>query len=140
MALVPVVFVFLIYFFHTTGELCLSPVGLSAMNRLAPRHLASLIMGAWFFATAGGNYVAGMIGAATGGEDGAMTRDATLSIYQSIGWFSIGVGVVVLVVSPFVKKLMHVDTLRDDGVDDDLQGQSEVAEPAGPGIHPATRG
>ena len=139
-ALVPVVFVFLIYFFHTTGELCLSPVGLSAMNRLAPRHLASLIMGAWFFATAGGNYVAGMIGAATGGEDGAMTRDATLSIYQSIGWFSIGVGVVVLVVSPFVKKLMHVDTLRDDGVDDDLQGQSEVAEPAGPGIHPATRG
>ena len=137
-ALVPVIFVFLLYFFHTTGELCLSPVGLSAMNRLAPRHLASLIMGAWFFGTAGGNYVAGMIGAATGGEDGAMTRDATLSIYHSIGWFSIGVGVVVLVLSPFVKKLMHVDTLIDDG-DDDLEGQSEVAEPAGAGIHPATR-
>ena len=56
--LVPVVFLFGIYLFHTTGELCLSPVGLSAMNRLAPRHLASLIMGAWFFATAGGNFVA----------------------------------------------------------------------------------
>src|SRR5690606_2041092 len=45
-AMVPVIFVFLFYLFATTGELCLSPVGLSAMNRLAPRQLASLIMGA----------------------------------------------------------------------------------------------
>ncbi len=37
----PVIFIFLLYLFHTTGELCLSPVGLSAMNRLAPKHLAS---------------------------------------------------------------------------------------------------
>src|SRR5687768_10115129 len=98
---IPVLFLFLIYLFHTTGELCLSPVGLSAMNRLAPRHMASLIMGAWFFATAGGNFVAGKIGEATGGEEGgAMTRDGTLEIYWTIGLVSIGVGVAVLVVSP----------------------------------------
>ena len=53
-SMVPVLFIFLIYLFHTTGELCLSPVGLSAMNRLAPAHLASLIMGTWFFASATG--------------------------------------------------------------------------------------
>ena len=46
--LTPVIFIFLIYLLHTTGELCLSPVGLSAMNRLAPAHMASLIMGTWF--------------------------------------------------------------------------------------------
>jgi len=137
--LVPVIFLFGIYFFHTTGELCLSPVGLSAMNRLAPRHLASLIMGAWFFATAGGNYVAGMIGAATGGEDGAMTREATMMIYQKIGWIGIGVGVTFVLISGLVKRLMHLDTLDDDNVGDDLLGQGEVGEPQAAGIHPATR-
>lgn len=138
-ALVPVIFLFGIYFFHTTGELCLSPVGLSAMNRLAPRHLASLIMGAWFFATAGGNFVAGMIGAATGGEDGAMTREATLSIYETIGLFAIGVGVFVIAVSFLVKRWMHLDTLADDNVGDDLEGQSEVGEPQAAGVHPTTK-
>src|SRR3546814_2936728 len=60
--LTPVIFVFLLYLLHTTGELCLSPVGLSAMNRLAPSFMASLIMGAWFYMTAVGNFVAGKIG------------------------------------------------------------------------------
>ena len=135
--LVPVIFLFGIYLFHTTGELCLSPVGLSAMNRLAPRHLASLIMGAWFFATAGGNFVAGVIGAATGGEDGAMTRDATMGIYWQIGLVAIGVGVAVIIIATFVKRLMHLDSLEDHTVDDDLLGQKEVGEPQGPGTHPA---
>ena len=138
-ALVPVIFLFGIYFFHTTGELCLSPVGLSAMNRLAPRHLASLIMGAWFFATAGGNFVAGMSGAATGGEDGEMTRGATMDIYWTIGLIAIGVGIVVIVISGLVKKLMHLDTLGDANVGDDLAGGSEVGDPQAAGVHPATR-
>jgi len=138
-ALVPVIFLFGIYFFHTTGELCLSPVGLSAMNRLAPRHLASLIMGAWFFATAGGNFVAGMIGAATGGEDGAMSREATLSIYWTIGLIAIGVGIFVIAVSFLVKRWMHLDTLEDDNVGDDLEGQREIGEPQAAGIHPSTK-
>ena len=134
-ALVPVIFLFGIYFFHTTGELCLSPVGLSAMNRLAPRHLASLVMGAWFFATAGGNYVAGMIGAATGGEGGEMTRDATMSIYWKIGLVAIVVGVVVVLISGLVKRLMHLDTLRD-AEDGELAGRAELAENQGAGMFP----
>jgi POT family proton-dependent oligopeptide transporter len=113
-ALTPVIFVFLIYFFQTTGELCLSPVGLSAMNRLAPRHLGSLIMGAWFYMTAVGNFVAGKIGEATGGHDGEMTKEATLAIYNSIGWVTIGAAIAVLAVSPLVKRLMHLDTLKDE--------------------------
>ena len=128
----PVVFVFLIYLLHTTGELCLSPVGLSAMNRLAPKFMASLIMGAWFYMTAVGNFVAGKIGEATGGEGGEMTKEATLSVYSTIGWWTVGIGVAVLAVSPFVRKLMHLDTLKDDN----LAGQAELAEPQAPGMKP----
>jgi proton-dependent oligopeptide transporter, POT family len=128
----PVFLVFLYYFFATTAELCLSPVGLSAMNRLAPKHLASLIMGAWFYMTAVGNFVAGKIGEATGGgEGGAMTKQGLLDIYSLFGWISIGVGVAVLLFSPVVKRWMHLDTLRDDEVaPQDLRAE-EVLRPQG---------
>ena len=106
-------FIFLIYLFQTTGELCLSPVGLSAMNRLAPAQMASLIMGAWFFATAGGNFVAGKIGEATGGHDGEMSKEGTIAIYSQIGWITIAVGIGVLLVSRIVKRWMHLETLKD---------------------------
>jgi len=132
-AMTPVMFVFLIYLLHTTGELCLSPVGLSAMNRLAPKFMASLIMGAWFYMTAVGNFVAGKIGEATGGHDGEMTKEGTLQVYNTIGWWTVGIAVVVIALSPFVKKLMHLDTLKDD---DRLAGREELAEPQAPGMFP----
>jgi POT family proton-dependent oligopeptide transporter len=129
----PVFLVFAYYFFATTAELCLSPVGLSAMNRLAPKFLASLIMGAWFYMTAVGNFVAGKIGEATGGEGGEMSKGLVLDIYWEIGLVAIGVGVVVLALSPFVKRWMHLDTL---GRDDELAGRAELAENQGPGMFP----
>jgi POT family proton-dependent oligopeptide transporter len=139
-AQVAVLFIFLIYLLHTMGELCLSPVGLSAMNRLAPAHMASLIMGTWFFASATGNFVAGLIAAATGSErasgEGA-GRQVVLDVYNQIGWIAVAVGIGVLVVSPLIKKLMHLDTLQDGSIDDGLAGQSEVAEPQAAGVHPA---
>ena len=142
-AAVPVIFIFLIYLLHTTGELCLSPVGLSAMNRLAPAHMASLIMGTWFFASATGNFAAGLISAAAGGEglEGEEAgKELVLSVYSTVGWYAIAIGVGVLVVSPLIKKLMHLDTLKDDTVGDDLEGQAEgPGEPQGAGIHPATK-
>nr|WP_315470210.1 peptide MFS transporter [uncultured Sphingorhabdus sp.] len=117
-SMVPVLFIFLIYLFHTTGELCLSPVGLSAMNRLAPAHVASLMMGTWFFASATGNFAAGLIAGATGSEaasgEGA-GREVVMAVYSQIGWIAIGVGIAVVVISPLIKKLMHLDSLRDDG-------------------------
>jgi POT family proton-dependent oligopeptide transporter len=132
-AMTPVIFVFLYYLFATTGELCLSPVGLSAMNRLAPSYLASLIMGAWFYMTAVGNFVAGKIGEATGGHGGEMSKDKLLEIYEMFGWISIGAAVAVLALSPIVKRWMHIDTLQDR---DDLAGQAELAEPIAPGLRP----
>ena len=136
-AKIPVISLFGIYLFHTTGELCLSPVGLSAMNRLSPKHLASLIMGAWFFATAGGGFVAGLIGAATGGEDGEMSRAGALDVYWTIGLIAIAVGILVMFVARFVKKFMHLDTLKDD---DGLEGAAEAGlEAQEGGIRPATK-
>ncbi len=133
-----VLFVFLLYLLHTTGELCLSPVGLSAMNRLAPKFMASLIMGAWFYMTAVGNFVAGKIGEATGGHGGEMTKESTLDVYWTIGLWTIGIGVAVLAVSPFIKRLMHLDTLRDEGDDRELAGYKEMGGDRGqdPGLFP----
>jgi proton-dependent oligopeptide transporter, POT family len=133
LAMTPVLFVFAYYFFATTAELCLSPVGLSAMNRLAPSFMASLIMGAWFYMTAVGNFVAGKIGEATGGEGGQMTKQGLLDVYEMFGWISIGVAVAVLLLSPIVKRWMHLDTLKDA---DDLAGKPELAEPQAAGLTP----
>ncbi|WP_426267603.1 peptide MFS transporter [Sphingomonas sp. LHG3443-2] len=123
LAMTPVILVLAYYFFATTAELCLSPVGLSAMNRLAPKFLASLIMGAWFYMTAVGNFVAGKIGEATGGHDGEMSKQGLLDVYEMFGWISVGVAVVVLLLSPIVKRWMHLDTL---GRDDELAGRTEM--------------
>jgi POT family proton-dependent oligopeptide transporter len=130
--LTPVLFIFLIYLLHTTGELCLSPVGLSAMNRLAPAHMASLIMGTWFFASATGNFAAGLIASATGGHEGTATAESTLAVYSNVGWMAIGAGVLVLAISPLIKKLMHLDTLKDA----DLAGAAEIGEAQAAGVHP----
>jgi POT family proton-dependent oligopeptide transporter len=55
------VWLVLVYLLHTIGELCLSPVGLSAMTKLAPARIAGLVMGAWFLATSVGNYLGGAV-------------------------------------------------------------------------------
>jgi POT family proton-dependent oligopeptide transporter len=135
-----VLFVFLIYALHTTGELCLSPVGLSAMTRLSPLHLGSFIMGAWYYMTAVGNFVAGKIGEATGGESGAMDKALTLDIYSKIGWITLGVALVVLAVSPIVKRWMHLETLGDREMDSDLAGLPGFGlEAQEAGFHPAMK-
>jgi proton-dependent oligopeptide transporter, POT family len=132
----PVIFIFLIYLLHTTGELCLSPVGLSAMNRLAPRQMASLIMGVWFFASATGNFAAGLIASATGaegvGEEAG--KEVVLGVYSTVGWVAVGVGIAVLVISPLIKRLMHLDTLKDD-VDHAMAGQESIGEPQAAGVN-----
>ncbi|TRD12726.1 MFS transporter [Erythrobacter insulae] len=135
--MMPVLFLFIFYLLSTTGELCLSPVGLSAMNRLSVKHMASLMMAAFFFGTAGGNYVAGFMGSLMGeGEGGNMTREGALEAYWSMGLVALVVGVLVCFVSPLVKKLMHLDTLKDEE-GDHIAGEAELGEPAAAGTHPA---
>lgn len=110
--LTPVIFIFLIYLLHTTGELCLSPVGLSAMTRLSVPKMVGLIMGAWFLASGAGNFAAAQIAKLTAAGDGG--QDQVLEVYSNVGWMAVAVGVGLIVVSPLVKKAMHLDTLEED--------------------------
>jgi len=128
--LTPAVFVILLYMLHSMGELCFSPVGLSSMTRLSISSMTGLMMGTWFLATAAGNFLAARIAQATGGEGAGPAQ--VLDVYGRIGWFSIGVGVVVLVLAPFVTRLMHLDTLGDP--DHALAGDALAAEPASAGL------
>lgn len=100
----PVIFIFLLYLLHVTGELCLSPVGVSAMTRLAVPEMVGLLMGTWYLATAGGNYIASLIARATG-DAGEGSAAAVVAVYGQIGWFAVGVGVAVLLIAPFVARL-----------------------------------
>jgi len=110
--LTPVIFIFLIYLLHTTGELCLSPVGLSAMTRLSVPKMVGLVMGAWFLASGAGNFAAAQIAKLTAAEGGG--EGQVLEVYSKVGWVAVAVGVGLIVLSPLVKRMMHLDTLEAD--------------------------
>ena len=108
----PVIFIFLIYLLHTTGELCLSPVGLSAMTRLSVPKMVGLIMGAWFLASGFGNFAAAQIAKLTTADGGG--ADQVVLVYSSVGKLAVGVGVALILISPLIKKMMHLDTISSD--------------------------
>ena len=110
--LTPVIFIFLIYLLHTTGELCLSPVGLSAMTRLTGAHMVGLMMGTWFLASGAGNAVAAIIAQATA-KVGPNGESVVLDVYWNVGLLSIGVAVLLFMLSPIMTRFMHLDTLKD---------------------------
>ncbi|WP_375427893.1 peptide MFS transporter [uncultured Sphingomonas sp.] len=133
-SLTPVIFILLIYLLHTMAELCFSPVGLSNMTRLSVTSLVGLMMGTWFLATAAGNFIAGQIAQATGGE--GVGPERVMEVYSTIGWLAIGVGAVVLLIAPFVVRLMHLDTIGADP-DHAMAGEAQLAEPKAAGLHTA---
>ncbi|CAH1543562.1 Di-/tripeptide transporter [Vibrio rotiferianus] len=88
------------FFFHTLGELCLSPIGLSLVTKLAPLRLASLMMGAWFGCNAIANYVAGYVGSHVG-ELGALAIFSGIAVTATIS------GVILLLFSNTLVRWMH---------------------------------
>lgn len=88
------------FFFHTLGELCLSPIGLSLVTKLAPLRLASLMMGAWFGCNAIANYVAGYVGSHVG-ELGAMAIFSGIAVTATVS------GVILLLFSNTLVRWMH---------------------------------
>ncbi|MEN9347176.1 MAG: peptide MFS transporter [Flavobacteriales bacterium] len=101
----------LAYLVITFGELCLSPIGLSIMTKLSPQPLQGMMMGMWFLASAYGQYVAGLLGAGMTSPD----KNATASVklisytdgYMQLSIYAIIAGIVLIAISPFVRKLMH---------------------------------
>jgi POT family proton-dependent oligopeptide transporter len=101
----------LAYFVMTFGELCLSPIGLSIMTRLSPKPLQGVMMGMWFLASAYGQYVAGLLGAGLSqGSAGASPLQKLLTYtdgYRQLGVYALVAGLVLLAISPLVRKLMQ---------------------------------
>jgi len=104
------------YFVMSSGELCLSPIGLSMITKLSPAKMVGLMMGMWFLASAFGQYVAGLVGTLMaipsegGGAATAINAVETLPVYmgvfQKIAWVSMGGGVLLLLLSPILKRWM----------------------------------
>ena len=110
---VPLMFLFLTYLLHTIGELCLSPVGLSMITKLSVDRVVGLMMGVWFLSSSVAHIVAGEIAKATATKTvaGVVTNpqlalDTYSSIFSTIGWVGVGVGAILLVISPILKKGM----------------------------------
>jgi proton-dependent oligopeptide transporter, POT family len=101
----------LAYFIITFGELCLSPIGLSLMTKLSPKKMWGLMMGLWFLASAYGQYVAGLLGAGMSNPDSnASNMQKLISYttgYKQLAIYALISGIILLVISPIIKKLMQ---------------------------------
>jgi POT family proton-dependent oligopeptide transporter len=103
------------YLFISTGELCLSPIGLSMVTKLSPGKSVGLVMGFWFLASALGQYVAGLVGAlmAIPSEEGQASLPASESlmvysgVFEKITLVSIGAGIIVIILTPLIRKWMR---------------------------------
>ncbi|MFA7447248.1 MAG: peptide MFS transporter [Weeksellaceae bacterium] len=103
-ASVSMIWLILAYFFHTTGELCLSPVGLSYVSKLSPKRLAGLLFGLWFTASAIANFIAGM----TGSYIDKISETYSMStFFLIIAAIPIIAAVLLLLLNPKLKKMMH---------------------------------
>ena len=99
------------WFVITFGELCLSPIGMSAMTKLSPQKTQAVIMGMWFLASAYGQYFAGILGAniANASENASNVDELNIYAdgYQQLAIYALIAGVILIVISPFIKKLMQ---------------------------------
>jgi len=102
----------LAYLLHTTGELCLSPVGLSMVTRLSVPRMVGLMMGVWFLASSGAHYVGGMLAGLASTTSGA--GEESLALYQDTfmlaGQWGIAAGLVLLLFSPWLTRLAGLQT------------------------------
>ncbi|MDZ4755075.1 MAG: peptide MFS transporter [Phycisphaerae bacterium] len=111
-------FLLLSYALQTTGELCLSPVGLSLVTKLSPTRMASAVMGTWFLATAFSHYLAGFIAKLTSGAGSEVPGAATPppwetvhtygTVFGQLGIVAIAAGFVLFALTPLLRKWMHL--------------------------------
>ncbi len=103
-----------LYFIHSFAELCISPVGLSMITKLSIARVVGLMMGVWFLSISVAQYVAGVVAQVASVETvgGQVTNlkvslDTYAGVFWTIGLVSAGIGVMLLLVSPLIKRWMH---------------------------------
>ena len=111
---VPLLTLVFLYMLHTSGELFLSPIGLSMVTKLSPKSMAGTAMGAWFLSFAIANYVGGKIAAITGGHGDSGEAlsigdglNQYLEIFSTIGYVLLAIAFVIFLLNKPIKKLMH---------------------------------
>ena len=113
--MVPVIWLILAYLGHTLGELCLSPVGLSLVTKLSPPKIVGLMMGIWFLSSSiahqAGKFIAQLTSSGEGGDTSKLPPTETLTVYtdvfNQVGMIAMGAGVLLVILSPILKKWMH---------------------------------
>jgi POT family proton-dependent oligopeptide transporter len=106
------------YLLHTMGELCLSPIGLSMVTKLAPKRYASLLMGIWFLSNAAANKLAGTIG-------GMASKLGEYAIFGGIAATTAVAGLILLAISPILKRMMHgADAVTNEPVGQEAGGDA----------------
>lgn len=143
----PLIFLALSYFLQSTGELCLSPVGMSQITKLSPALLVSTMMAMWFLGISWAEWVAGLLAQLAGSEtvagqvlDPARALANSTHVFSIIGVFAAAVGVLFLALSPWLSRWAHDRGDDGDGsahepvaptVDGDLQGVNPLVLEAG---------
>jgi POT family proton-dependent oligopeptide transporter len=132
---IPLIFLALAYTAQTTGELCLSPVGLSQMTKLAPPLLLSTMMATWFLSNAWAQWLGGFVAKLTATEtvagqvlDPAKALATYVHVYSAAGWITVGLGVALGAASPFLKGLAH--GASDTRPAPELDGERQAVRPA----------
>jgi len=103
-ASVSLIWLVLAYFFHTMGELFISPVGLSYVSKLVPGRMIAIMFGVWYLAIAIGNKIAGTMG---GMIDEITAQYSMTTFFLIFTLIPIGLGIIIMLLTPVVKKLMH---------------------------------
>jgi POT family proton-dependent oligopeptide transporter len=140
---VPRLWLFLAYLLHTTGEICLSPGGLSMITKLSVPRIVGLMMGVWFLSSALAHTLAGIVAKSTSGDTvGGVVVDpqaqlATYAgVFSTIGWVAVAIGVLLMLLSPWLKRGMHLETLgKDSAVQHAMAGEAQLAERAAAGTN-----
>ena len=103
-ASVSMIWLILVYFFHTMGELCISPVALSYVSKLVPGRMIAMMFGIWYLAVAIGMKLAGVFGEAS---EGIAQSEGLSYFFWLLTAVAVGLGVISAMLYPVIKKLMH---------------------------------
>ncbi len=122
---VSMLFLVFAYLFHTLGELCLSPIGLSMVTKLAPLKFTSLLMGIWFFFTALSNWLAAFIGSFVG-EGEEMVNNAA-NIFMGVGVGALITGLIIYLSAGKLVEWMHgAEGNHTDNLEEKLEEEISV--------------
>jgi POT family proton-dependent oligopeptide transporter len=116
-AMVPLFILGLMYLLHTTGELFLSPIGLSMVTKLSPQHMTGSAMGAWFLSFTFSMYLAAVLAKLTGADGGtgeavvalvpAESLAQYVNVFGKMGFVTVGIGIALILVSKPLNRMMH---------------------------------